>query len=177
MNSTDEEKKIKSWIARKLLSVIPSLFTIIFIGATMLFTTGLIIYHITLIIKNITTKEEIKKLLPLKVGNPYDRGAGNNCNEFWTRHKSMENNYTVKDLRVKVKPEKKVANVGTKKFRPKIMPYSEKEKKLKNKEKKQSVIKERFYNENNNDNNSNTKSDKVSDNQSDSKNDKSKANS
>ena len=57
------------------------------------------------------------------------------------------------------------------------MPCSEKEKKLKNKEKKQSVIKERFYNENNNDNNSNTKSDKVSDNQSDSKNDKSKANS
>ena len=172
MNSTDEEKKIKSWIARKLLSVIPSLFTIIFIGATMLFTTGLIIYHINLIIKNITTKEEIKKLLPLKVGNPYDRGAGNNCNEFWTRHKSMENNYTVKDLRVKVKPEKKVANVGTKKFRPKIMPYSEKEKKLKNKEKNKGDIKERFYNENEN---NNDKKAKASDNQSDSKSNKSKA--
>ena len=172
MNSTDEEKKIKSWIARKLLSVIPSLFTIIFIGATMLFTTGLIIYHITLIIKNITTKEEIKKLLPLKVGNPYDRGVGNNCNEFWTRHKSMENNYTVKDLRVKVKPEKKVANVGTKKFRPKIMPYSEKEKKLKNKEKNKGDIKERFYNENEN---NNDKKAKASDNQSDSKSNKSKA--
>ena len=172
MNSTDEEKKIKSWIARKLLSVIPSLFTIIFIGATMLFTTGLIIYHITLIIKNITTKEEIKKLLPLKVGNPYDRGVGNNCNEFWTRHKSMENNYTVKELRVKVKPEKKVANVGTKKFRPKIMPYSEKEKKLKNKEKNKGDIKERFYNENEN---NNDKKAKASDNQSDSKSNKSKA--
>ena len=172
MNSTDEEKKIKSWIARKLLSVIPSLFTIIFIGATMLFTTGLIIYHINLIIKNITTKEEIKKLLPLKVGNPYDRGVGNNCNEFWTRHKSMENNYTVKDLRVKVKPEKKVANVGTKKFRPKIMPFSEKEKKLKNKEKNKGDIKERFYNENEN---NNDKKAKASDNQSDSKSNKSKA--
>ena len=173
INTTDEEKKIKSWIARKLLSVIPSLFTIIFIGATMLFTTGLIIYHINLIIKNITTKEEIKKLLPLKVGNPYDRGAGNNCNEFWTRHKSMENNYTVKDLRVKVKPEKKVAKVGTKKFRPKIMPYSEKEKKLKNKEKNTGDIKDRFYNENEN----NDKREKASDNQSDSKSNKSKTNS
>ena len=173
INTTNEEKKMKSWIARKLLSVIPSLFTIIFIGATMLFTTGLIIYHINLIIKNITTKEEIKKLLPLKVGNPYDRGAGNNCNEFWTRHKSMENNYTVKDLRVKVKPEKKVAKVGTKKFKPKIMPYSEKEKKLKNKEKNTGDIKDRFYNENEN----NDKREKASDNQSDSKSNKSKTNS
>jgi hypothetical protein len=173
INTTNEEKKMKSWIARKLLSVIPSLFTIIFIGATMLFTTGLIIYHINLIIKNITTKEEIKKLLPLKVGNPYDRGAGHNCNEFWTRHKSMENNYTVKDLRVKVKPEKKVAKVGTKKFKPKIMPYSEKEKKLKNKEKNTGDIKDRFYNENEN----NDKREKASDNQSDSKSNKSKTNS
>lgn len=45
----------------------------------------------------------------------------------------MENNYTVKDLRVKVKPGKKVAKYNTKKLRPKIMPYSEKKKKLKNK--------------------------------------------
>ena len=176
INTKDEEKKIKSWIALKLLSVIPSLFTIIFIGATMLFTTGLIIYHISLIMKNITTKEEIKKLLPLKVGNPYDRGVGKNCNEFWTRHKAMESNYTIKDLRVKVKLEKNAPKVETKKFRPKILPYSEKEKKLKNKKKRETNdIKDRFYN--NNDNNSNTKSGKASDNQSDSKSNKSKTNS
>ena len=82
INTTKEEKKIEFWIANKLLSVIPSLFTIIFIGITMLFTTGLLIYHISLIISNTTTKEEIKKLLPLKVGNPYDRGIGKNCSDF-----------------------------------------------------------------------------------------------
>ena len=178
INTTKEEKKIEFWIANKLLSVIPSLFTIIFIGITMLFTTGLLIYHISLIISNTTTKEEIKKLLPLKVGNPYDRGIGKNCSDFWTRHKSMEYHYTLKDLRVKVKVDKSLSNASAKKFRPKIMPYSEKEKKLKNKLKSEpNDIKNRFYNNNENNDNSNTKSDKLSDNKSDSKSNKSKTNS
>ena len=57
------EKKMKSWIAFRLVKRIPTLFVMFFIFITMLFTTGLIIYHIKLIISNITTKEEIKKLV------------------------------------------------------------------------------------------------------------------
>ena len=141
LNTTEEEKKINSWVAKKLLILIPSLFTIILIGATMLFTTGLFIYHFSLILFNRTTKEEIKHYRKLKIPNPYDRGMTQNCNEFWTRHKSMEYNYTVKDLRKKEKIEKKFSKfsaMSSKKLKPKILPYSEKEKNLKNKEKKNS---------------------------------------
>ena len=143
INTSDEEKNNNSWIAKKLIMLIPSLFTIILIGATMLFTTGLFIYHCSLILFNRTTKEEIKHYRKLKIPNPYDRGIAQNCNEFWTRHKSMENNYTVKDLRKKEKIEKKFSKfsmMSSKKTKPKITPfsYSEKEKKLKNKEKKNS---------------------------------------
>ena len=155
LNESKEKK-----VAQKLITVIPSLFTIILIAATMTFTTGLIIYHIKLILYNVTTKEEIKKLIPIKIGNSYDRGMAKNCNEFWTRHKSMENNYTVKDLRLKGKPEKKKTPlVSTKKFRPKIMPFSEKEKFLKNKAKKEKndskSIEERFYSQNSDKNSKN----------------------
>ena len=167
IDTSEEEKKVKKWVARKLLYAIPSLFTIIFIGATMLFTAGLIIYHINLIITNKTTKEEIKKILPLNIGNPYDRGISNNCSEFWTRHKSMEDHYTVKELRVKTKVEKKISKVTTKRFKPKIMPYSEKEKQLKNKKKRDADdIKDKFYSQNSDiySNTQNSKSDKKSEN-------------
>ena len=159
LNVSEEDKKKNSWVAKKLITVIPSLFTIILIAATMTFTTGLIIYHIKLIISNVTTKEEIKKLIPIKIGNSYDRGMAKNCNEFWTRHKSMKNNYTLKDLRLKGKPEKKTPLVSTKKFRPKIMPFSEKQKFLKNKAKKEKndtkSIEERFYSQNSDKNSKN----------------------
>ena len=167
IDTSEEEKKPKKWVAIKLLYTIPSLLTIIFIGATMLFTTGLIIYHINLIINNKTTKEEIKKLLPLNIGNPYDKGICNNCYDFWTRHKTMEDHYTVKELRVKTKVEKKISKVTTKRFKPKIMPYSEKEKKLKNKIKRNADdIKDKFYNQTSdiNSNTQNSKSDKLSEN-------------
>ena len=159
LDTTDEKKNEKKWVAKQLLHTIPSLFTIIFIGATMLFTAGLIIYHINLIISNKTTKEEIKKLLPLNIGNPYDKGTKSNCYEFWTRHKAMEDYYTVKELRVKTKVEKKISKVTTKKFKPKIMPYSEKEKKLKNKKKRDAEdIKDKFYSQNSDNNSKNDKS-------------------
>ena len=163
LNVSEKEKEKKSWVSHKLITVIPSLFTIILIVATMAFTTGLIIYHIKLILSNVTTKEEIKKLIPIKIGNSYDRGMSKNCNEFWTRHKSMENNYTVKDLRLKGKPEKKTPLISTKKFRPKIMPFSEKEKFLKNKAKKEKndtkSIEDRFYSQNSEKNSKKDKSD------------------
>ena len=167
----DEEKANHAWVSKKLDSIIPSLFTIIFITGIMVFTTGLIIYHISLILYNKTTKEEIKKLIFEKIGNPYDKGMIRNCNEFLTRHKDMKNDYTVKDLRIKVKPEL-IANKGfAKKLKPKIMPYSEKEKKLKNKQKnnenkKDLDEKEKHRNISESESNSNSKSDKT-DNKSD----------
>ena len=99
----NEEKNNKNWIAQNLIGLIPSILTIIFIGCTMAFTMGLMIYHIKLIINNITTKEEIKKLIFENIGNPYDKGINNNCKEFWTRHRTMDNEYTVKYLRNKIR--------------------------------------------------------------------------
>ena len=169
INVKDEDKNDNSWVAKQLVKIIPTLFTIIFIVSIMLFTTGLILYHITLILYNKTTKEEIKKLIFVKIGNPYDRGMSKNCNEFWTRHKAMEKSYTVKDLRVKAKPDKRINKVLAKRLKPKIMPYSEKEQKLRNKAKnkekeleKTKKDKEYLNSESENNSKSNSKSDKSS---------------
>ncbi len=105
-----EEKNIKNWIAFNLIGLIPTLITIILLGLTMIFTTGLLIYHIKLISHNMTTKEEIKKLIFENIGNPYDLGTSKNCKDFWTRHKIMENDYTVKDLRIKSKTKNNIKN-------------------------------------------------------------------
>ena len=105
-----EEKNIKNWIALNLIGLIPTLITIILLGLTMIFTTGLLIYHIKLISHNMTTKEEIKKLIFENIGNPYDLGRSKNCKDFWTRHKIMENDYTVKDLRIKSKTKNNIKN-------------------------------------------------------------------
>ena len=134
----DEDKKdIKNWVSLNLIGLIPTLITIIFIGCTMVFTIGLNIYHIKLIIGNISTKEDIKKLINIYIGNTYDKGCSNNCKEFWTKHKNYENNYTVKELREKNIAQKnenfdKKIN-STKK--PMVMPYgySKKERELLNK--------------------------------------------
>ena len=105
-----EEKNIKNWIAFNLIGLIPTLITIILLGLTMIFTTGLLIYHIKLISHNMTTKEEIKKLIFENIGNPYDLGTSKNCKDFWTRHKIMANDYTVKDLRIKSKTKNNIKN-------------------------------------------------------------------
>ena len=165
VKTKDEEKTTKAWVSKKLDSIIPSLFTIIFLTVIMIFTTGLILYHISLILYNRTTKEEIKKLIFEKIGNPYDKGKVRNCNEFWTRHKDMKNDYTVKDLRIKVKSEKITNRVLAKKLKPKIMPYSEKERKLKDKQKnngnkKDLNEKEKHRNISDNESGSNSKSDR-----------------
>lgn len=135
---TDLEKNNKKWVAIKLIDLIPTLLTIIFIGLTMAFTTGLIIYHIKLIMLNMSTKDDIKKLIFTNIGNPYDRGCAKNCNEFWTKHLAMKNNYTVKELRIKAKVDNNTVQNKNKNEIPKIMPYaySKKEKELMNKNKK-----------------------------------------
>ncbi len=51
----------------------------------MIFTTGLLFYHLNLIYRNLTTKEELKPYLYKKpVGNPHQRKLGKNCEQSLT---------------------------------------------------------------------------------------------
>jgi len=45
----------------------------------MIFTTGLLIYHTSLIVKNLTTKEELKRSYKNNFGNPHRRSC---CENF-----------------------------------------------------------------------------------------------
>ena len=63
--------------------VVMSLYIIIFVLLTMIFTTGLLFYHIKITKQDMTTKEEIKKYFLNPFGNPYQRSAKKNfffCN-------------------------------------------------------------------------------------------------
>ena len=65
--------KIKNIVSYSLTDVIMSLYIIIYEGITMIFVTGLFIYHSKLVLKNITTKEDIKNFWLNSQGNPYSR--------------------------------------------------------------------------------------------------------
>ena len=58
--------------------VIISLYLIIFVILTMIFTTGLLFYHIKLVKNDMTTKEELKKFFKNPFGNPYQRSNKRN---------------------------------------------------------------------------------------------------
>jgi hypothetical protein len=164
-----EIKEIKNWIAIYLIELLSTLFTIIFLGCTMIFTTGLWIYHIKLICRNMTTKEEIKKLIFDNIGNTYDFGVSKNCKDFWSRHRIMEDDFTVKDLRTKMKIQninnemnkQNVHNKGKKQIKI-LFGMSKKEQQLKNKNKKELNDKN---NNKNNDNKNNNKIEKKSNNE------------
>ena len=146
-NISNINKNRKNWVAYQLIGLIPTLLTIIFIGCVMSFTAGLMIYHLKLIINNITTKEEIKKLIYEKTGNPYDKGIKKNCNNFWTRHKEMASEYTLKDLRTKIKKQKNKnfeisqqnKNKRSQKQKTIFSSLSKKEQQMKNKNKKSKI--------------------------------------
>ena len=173
------EEKIDKWVAINLINLIPTLLTMIFLGLTMFFTVGLNIYHIKLISRGMSTKEEIKKLIFDNIGNPYDKGCSKNCGEFWTRHKKYEKSYTVKDLRTKAiivnNDNKNNYNVIKSSNTPLIMPYeySKKEIDLMNKTKNKNLINENnnleeiteINNINNNNENNNNMIDKQNENQ------------
>ena len=72
-NLLDESSKIKNIISYSLTEVIMSLYIIIYEGLVMIFVTGLFIYHTKLVLKNITTKEDIKKFWENPQRNPYFR--------------------------------------------------------------------------------------------------------
>lgn len=56
-----------------LCETIISLYLIIYIGVSMVFTTALLFFHINLIINNITTKEELKRFFINRHGNIFWR--------------------------------------------------------------------------------------------------------
>ena len=66
-------KKIKNVASYSLTEVIMALYIIIYEGLVMIFVTGLFIYHTKLVLKNMTTKEDIKKFWENPQGNPYYR--------------------------------------------------------------------------------------------------------
>ena len=69
------------------LNCLPSIFTLFFVICIMLFTTRLLFHHTYCILYNITTKEQKKKTINYKIGNPYDRGYLYNCIDFLCRRK------------------------------------------------------------------------------------------
>ena len=60
-------------ISISFCNVIPSIWIIIFIAISMVFTTGLLIFHIKIIKVDKTTREELKKLFMNPFNNPYNR--------------------------------------------------------------------------------------------------------
>ena len=82
-------KEIKHVKAYSFCEVIISLYLIIYYFLTMCFITGLLYYHIRLIINNITTKEELRKAFNNSQGNLYRRS-------FWKNVKNVLNPQTKK---------------------------------------------------------------------------------
>ncbi len=65
-------------VAIGMSEAVVSLFVIIYALLSMIFTTGLCVYHMTLINGNLTTKEELKNVYGNIFGNPYNRGFWKN---------------------------------------------------------------------------------------------------
>ena len=78
------DKKIKGIKVYSFCEVVMSLYLIIYCFLTMCFITGLLYYHIKLIINNITTKEELRKIFNNSQGNIYTRS-------FWKNVKNVLN--------------------------------------------------------------------------------------
>jgi hypothetical protein len=55
------------------MSLVVPLYIVIFGLLSMIFTLGLLIYHSELIVKNLTTKEEMNQVYPKIFGNPHKR--------------------------------------------------------------------------------------------------------
>ena len=72
-NSLENSMKIKNIASYSLTEVIMPLYIIIYEGIVMIFVTGLFIYHTKLVLKNMTTKEDIKKFWENPQENPYFR--------------------------------------------------------------------------------------------------------
>ena len=94
-NKLEEENKIKNLKPHAFCDVIVSLYLIIYCVLTMFFITGLLIYHINLVIKNSTTKEQLRKVFKNKHGNPYKRNICTNIKNIFF---PMIKKYTLLDI-------------------------------------------------------------------------------
>ena len=73
-NDNDKNKILKQSFGE----IIISLYIFIYICITMIFTTGLLFFHIRMVVNNITTKEELKKFFKNPFGNLYQRSKSIN---------------------------------------------------------------------------------------------------
>ena len=111
-------------IAVILADCVPIMLVVIYVIMEMLFITGLFFYHSMLVCRNMSTKEELKKLLHSRIGNYYSRGCCFNCKRFWKRELPYLN--TLKQLNelVEVKDEKEGnGNNNGKEGNVEIQPY------------------------------------------------------
>lgn len=81
-NGTETEVDEFIPVKTAFCNVVPSIFLILYICITMVFTTGLWIFHIKLVKENLTTKEELKKLFKNPYGDPYRRQIKKNSKEI-----------------------------------------------------------------------------------------------
>ena len=116
--------KIKNIASYSLTEVIMSLYIIIYEGITMIFVTGLFIYHTKLVLKNITTKEDIKSYWENPIGNPFYRNKKIN----------------LKNALFPLKQKRSIIDIFQKGFIKSIYPNEEKtEKQIKKEEKKEDI--------------------------------------
>ena len=78
LNSKQEGENRNKIIQKSFGECIISLYIFIYVCITMIFTTELLIFHIRMVLSNVTTKEELKKFFKNPFGNPYSRSIGKN---------------------------------------------------------------------------------------------------
>ena len=139
-NHLEENEKIKNIASYSLTEVIMSLYIIIYEGLVMIFVTGLFIYHTKLVLKNMTTKEDIKKFWENPQGNPYIRNL---------------NKINIQNSLFPIKQKKSVIDIFKKGLPNLIPPEEEKEKIMKvknddnNEDNKNQIVGEHDINQNN----------------------------
>ena len=139
-NLLEENEKIKNIASYSLTEVIMSLYIIIYEGFVMIFVTGLFIYHTKLVLKNMTTKEDIKKFWENPQGNPYIRNL---------------NKINIQNSLFPIKQKKSVIDIFKKGLPNLIPPEEEKEKIMKvknddnNEDNKNQIVGEHDINQNN----------------------------
>ena len=139
-NHLEENEKIKNIASYSLTEVIMSLYIIIYEGLVMIFVTGLFIYHTKLVLKNMTTKEDIKKFWENPQGNPYIRNL---------------NKINIQNSLFPIKQKKSVIDIFKNGLPNLIPPEEEKEKIMKvknddnNEDNKNQIVGEHDINQNN----------------------------
>ena len=139
-NLLEENEKIKNIASYSLTEVIMPLYIIIYEGLVMIFVTGLFIYHTKLVLKNMTTKEDIKKFWENPQGNPYIRNL---------------NKINIQNSLFPIKQKKSVIDIFKKGLPNLIPPEEEKEKIMKvknddnNEDNKNQIVGEHDINQNN----------------------------